>query len=301
MSERRAYSLPFESLAEAAAVGAPLAVPLPVVPLAAAPLAAGRAVCSRRAAFCGLGLGLALWVAGPSAWALGGKIVWRKTTVTELGGSWKVQVEIHLDKTPDVAHLPVRFSFKPIVHYERALVDGQDKPVLRKIPLEHQTPLIEGVDVGFMDPGTGKIERRTRFSFEVTRERGYEAGEYEVEISDTRGNGQIGTTQKVVLEGDNPVVDRRAMVFSEGKKKEAPSAATGEQKPVKRELSPDDPEYWAGGKNAPVEEDKPLPPPASMQEKPGACGCRVIGETNQGRAGAAAFGALVLGLLARRR
>jgi hypothetical protein len=270
-------------------------------PLAPAAASAAHAPCSRRSLLgVGLGLGLALWVAGPSAWALGGKIVWRKTTLNELDGTWKVQVEIHLDKTPDVAHLPVRFSFKPIVHYERALVDGSDKPVLRKIPLEHQTPLIEGVDVGFMDPGTGKTERRTRFSFEVTRERGYEAGEYEVEISDTRGNGQIGTTQKIVLDGENPVVDRRAMVFSD-KKKEAPSSApAGEQKPVKRELSPDDPEYWAGGKSSPSEE-KPLPPPASMQEKPGACGCRVIGETNQGRAGAAAFAALVLGLIARRR
>lgn len=248
----------------------------------------------------GAGLGLALWVAGPSAWARGGKIVWRKTTLSEIDGIWKVQVEIHLDQTPDVAHLPVRFSFKPIMHYERALVDGSDKPVLRKIPLEHQTPLIEGVDVGFRDPGTSKIEKRTRFGFELTRERGYEAGEYEVEISDSRGNGQIGTTQKIVLDGDNPVVDRRAMVFSD-KKKEAPSAAaTGQQKPVKRELSPDDPEYWAGGKNAPAEEDKALPPPASLQEKPGACGCRVVGE-NQGRAGAAAFAALVLGLIARRR
>src|SRR5688572_2792770 len=114
MSERRAYRLPFESLAEVAPVATP------VVPAAAS--SAVRAPCSRRAAPCsrraalGLGLGLALWVAGPSAWALGGKIVWRKTTLNELDGTWKVQVEIHLDKTPDVAHLPVRFSFKPIVH-----------------------------------------------------------------------------------------------------------------------------------------------------------------------------------------
>jgi hypothetical protein len=258
-----------------------------------------QAVSRRAALLLGVGFGTALWVAGPSAWALGGKVIWRKTTLTELDGVWKVQVEIHLDKTPDVAHLPVRFSFKPIVHYERALVDGQEKPVLRKIPLEHQTPLIEGVDVGFMDPGTGKTEKRTRFSFEVTRERGYEAGEYEVEISDTRGNGQIGTSQTVVLQGDNPVVDRRAMVFSD-KKKEAPSAAAAAQKPAKRELSPDDPEYWQGGSDKPAPEDKPLPPPASMQDKPGACGCRVVGEASSGRAGAAGLAALVLGLVARR-
>jgi MYXO-CTERM domain-containing protein len=232
--------------------------------------------------------------------ALGGKVVWRKTTITELDGVWKIQVEIHLDKTPDVAHLPVRFSFKPIVQYERALVDGQDKPVLRKIPLEHQTPLIEGVDVGFMDPGTGQTEKRTRFSFEVTRERGYEAGEYEVEISDTRSSGQIGATQKIVLAGDNPVVDRRAMVFSDNKKKEAPGGAATEQKEVKRELGPDDPGYWAGGTSKPDPEDKALPPPASMQEKPGGCGCRVGAGAPAGRAGVAAFGALVLGLLARR-
>jgi MYXO-CTERM domain-containing protein len=252
---------------------------------------------SRRAA---LGLGLALWVAGPSAMALGGTVIWRKTTLTEIDGTWKVQVEIHLDKTPDVAHLPVRFSFKPIVQYERSLVDGQEKPITRKIPLEHQTPLIEGVDVGFMDPGTGKTEKRTRFSFEVTRERGYEAGEYEVEISDTRSNGQIGTSQTLVLQGDNPVVDRRAMVFSENKKKDAPSGAPAEQKTLKRELSPDDPEYWQGSSSKPDPEEKPLPPPASMQEKPGACGCRV-GESSSGRAGVAALGALVLGLIARRR
>lgn len=263
-----------------------------------APRRSERHAFNRRTAL-GLGLGLALWVAGPSAWAAG-KVVWRRTTLQELDGGWKVSVEIHLDRAPDVAHLPVRFSFKPTVHYERALVDGRDEPITRKIPLEHQTPIIESVDVGFMDPGTGKTERRTRFSFEVTRERGFEAGEYEVEISDARSSTQIGTTTTLTLQGDNPVVDRRAMVFSD-KKEEPKSGASSEseQKPLKRELSPDDPEFWAGGPTAPDEEDKPLPPPASMQEKPGGCGCR-IGEAPSAPVGGVLLVSLALGFFARR-
>jgi MYXO-CTERM domain-containing protein len=187
------------------------------------------------------------------------------------------------------------------MHFERALVDGSgDKPVLRKVPLEHQTPSIESVDIGFLDPGTGKTEKRTRFSFEVTRERGFEAGEYEVEISDARSSSQIGETARVTLQGDNPIVDRRAMVFAEKKKEEGGEGSAPNPKLAeKRQLSADDPEYWAGGPTKPEEEEKPLPPPASMQEKPGGCGCRVGGTPE--RAGALGVAGLFIAFLARRR
>src|SRR5687767_10942429 len=78
-----------------------------------------RVRCFNRRAALGLGFGLALWLAGPEAWA--SKVVWKRTTLEERDGVWRVQVEVHLDRAPDVAHIPVRFSFKQTMHFERAL------------------------------------------------------------------------------------------------------------------------------------------------------------------------------------
>jgi hypothetical protein len=117
------------------------------------------------------------------------------------------------------------------------------------------------------------VEPRTKFSFRVTRAHGFEAGEYDVVIKDGRSDQQIGTKQRVIFEGKNEVIDRRAMVFTaEKKKKEEPAA---EQTTAPREYSPDDPAYWEGGPKEAEPKEDDRPPPAHMRE--GGCGCQVVG------------------------
>jgi MYXO-CTERM domain-containing protein len=138
------------------------------------------------------------------------------------------------------------------------------------VPLENKPPLVESVDVGFLDPSSGQIQKRTRFSFSVGRKQGYEAGEYDVTIKDGRTDASLGGAQRVVLDGENEVIDRRAVVFSGEKKKEKKDgdADKQEEQPQKKQLTPDDPGYWEGG---PKNEDEQK---EQVEPKRG-CGCRV--------------------------
>jgi MYXO-CTERM domain-containing protein len=208
-----------------------------------------------------------------------GTVKWKATTLKEESGSWKIDVEVHLPKPPDMAHVPVRFSFQPTVYYERTLVDGVEGPQLRKVPLENRQPIVESVDLGFMDAGRGEIQKRTRFSFKITRAHGFEAGEYTATIKDGRSGGQIGSSARLILDGENEIIDRRSMVFTgndkkkkkdEEEKDEGGGEEASEEPEPKQELTPDDDAYWAGG---PKEGEPSGPPP--IEEKPGGCGCRV--------------------------
>jgi len=210
--------------------------------------------------------------------ALADNVVWKKTKLEEIGKAWKLNLEIHLDRAPDVPHMPVRFEFTPMSYLERALVDGRKDPVIRQVPLVNQQPIVESVDVGFLDPGTGKAAKRTRFTFEITRDRGFEAGTYEVQVTDTRNNRDLGGKATLTLDGENDVIDRRSMVFDD-KPKEKKDSAPKEAKPEEKELTPDDDAFWAGGPRQAEEKTAPLPPPAHLQEKPG-CGCRVGGASD---------------------
>jgi MYXO-CTERM domain-containing protein len=224
------------------------------------------------------------------------RVVWKQTKVKEQDKSWKVAIEVYLDRAPDVAHMPVRFSFTPLSYFERALVDGRKEAVKREIPLSNQQPIIESVDVGFLDPATGKAAKRTRFSFHITRDRGFEAGSYEVVVTDARSDREFGGKTTLTLDGENEVIDRRSMVFEDKPKpKKEDSAAKPESK--ERELTPDDEAYWAGGPKQPEEKRAALPPPAHLQDRPG-CGCRLEGTASV--APAWGFAALALSLLVRR-
>lgn len=241
-------------------------------------------------------VGLVALFSEPAAAA--GRVVWRQTKLKEQDKSWKISLEVHLDRAPDVAHMPVRFSFTPTSYFERALVDGRKEPVTRQIPLQNQQPIVESVDVGFLDPSSGKTARRTRFSFSVTRDRGFEAGTYEVQVMDARDDRELGSKTTLTLEGENEVIDRRSMVFEDKPKEKkqegtAPAAAAQEEP----QLTPDDDAFWAGGPKEPEEKSAPLPPPAHMQEKPG-CGCRMGGAVPASPAWGVV--ALALGLFVRR-
>ena len=227
------------------------------------------------------------------------RVVWKQTKIKEQDKSWKVAIEVYLDRAPDVAHMPVRFSFTPVSYFERAMVDGKKEPVRHEIPLSNQQPIVESVDVGFLDPATGKSAKRTRFSFHVTRDRGFEAGTYEVVVTDARSDREFGGKTTLTFEGDNEVIDRRSMVFDDKPKKKEPEAKAA--KPEEKELTPDDAAFWAGGPKQPEEKTAPLPPPAHLQERPG-CGCRLTSAASPAHGWAfATLAALFFGRRARRR
>jgi len=267
------------------------------------------------------GLLLTAWVFAFTLIATGafaaGKVQWKSTKVEPLsdGKAWRLECSIYLPKAPDVAHVPMRFEFDPVSYFERSMVDGKDTPVEREVPLTGRQALIESVDVGFLDSGTGKIESRTKFSFKITRAHGYEAGKYKVTIKDARNGQTVGTPTTLTFAGENEIIDRRSIVFTggEGKKKKKKAdeeggdkegdakegegkegdkgegKAEGEEKPASAaELPPED-------------EEGPGEDSEYSNEKPGGCGCRVASDASSGLGAAlAALSGLAL-FLARRR
>jgi hypothetical protein len=150
-----------------------------------------------------------------------GRVVWNNKHPQERDDhSWHLGVKIYMSHPPSIPHIPVKFEFTPKAYYERDLVDG-DKIVERKVPLTNNPAIIEDVDIGFLDPGTGKIQKRTKFTFKITRAHDFKAGEYQVKIRDSRSGHLIGRPITLILGGKNKPIDRRTMVFSGnvGKKK----------------------------------------------------------------------------------
>ena len=245
----------------------------------------------------------------------GGRIEWKSTAVKERDDkSWRLEVAIYMPKAPDVPHVSMKFEFQPTAYYARDMTDG-DKLVEHTVPLTDRQSLIESVDVGFLDSGSGKIEARTRFTFKVTRAHGYEAGEYKVTIRDTRNGQIVGTAQTLKFQGENETIDRRAMVFADKgskKKDEKKDGDSGGDKPkddadgAKKDGAPADDAPKADAPGA--EDDKPVkssegaddnaPPP--VEGKPGGCGCKVAGG-EQGSLGGLLALAGVTVLVSRRR
>jgi hypothetical protein len=238
---------------------------------------------------CVLVIGLVAAVAGAA-----GRVQWKSTKLKETSGkAWNVECSIFLARKPDVAHMPMKFEFEPLSYFERAMVDGKENVVERVVPLSGRQSLIESVDVGFMDPGTGQIQSRTKFTFKVTRAHGYEAGEYRVTIRDGNGN-KVGTPSTLTFDGENEVIDRRSIVFTGEKKKKKPDEAKGESggeksgeekkeegasggegdKPAE-ETTSDDTAPASEGDDSDDGEPSPGDAPDDVNGKPGGCGCEV--------------------------
>ncbi len=204
-----------------------------------------------------------------------GRVVWKKTTIKERldRHSWLLKMEIYLPRAPQVSYLPVKVEFKPTAYYERTLVDGKDEPIERTVPLRNQPSLIESVDVGFKDPGTNTIQKRTRFQFKVKRKNDYVAGEYRVTIKNARTGQRIGSPTTLRFKGENPVVDRRSMDFSRRPKKQAKEKEE-EAKPTQD--AQDEPETPAETEEAMTSEEPEAPAeagnePPAIKERPGGC------------------------------
>jgi MYXO-CTERM domain-containing protein len=215
---------------------------------------------------------------------------------TEEDGKWKLKMSIDYGSIPQLPHIPMLFSFQPMVLYERALLDKTgDKPVLNKIPLQNQSLINESMDVGFSD-ASGKIFKVTKFDFVIRRDHGFEAGEYDLKIKREDDGVQMGPTIRLILKGDNPVVDRRAIMFTGDKKKKVDPDKkddSGDKKaddpaPAGDEKKADD---SGGGQTG---DDVPKVPP-----KQGGCGCKLAGDETPARAVPAL--ALAAALALRRR
>lgn len=213
----------------------------------------------------------------------------------EVDGRWKLVMTMDYGGIPLLPHIPMIFSFEPKVLYERALTDkSPDKPVLNKMPLTGQTTINESMDVGFSD-ASGKVFKVTKFDFVIRRDHGFEAGEYDLKIKRSDDGAQMGQVIHLVLKGDNPIVDRRAITFAGEKPKKKVDAAPAEKQP---EAPAEAPKPEAAADSTP-EGVAPAPPP--VDPKQGGCGCEVAGDQRPDNLGALAALALVVGLALRRR
>lgn len=217
----------------------------------------------------------------------------------EIDGRWKIKVTMNMGKAPDIAHVPMIFSFTPVVLYERFLEDKTgDKPQISRKPLVNQPSINESMDVGFSD-SSGKTYATTKFDFKLRRDRGFEAGEYEMVVTRSTDGVKIGQKQRIILNGDNPIVDRRAMVFvANGPKKKDPAVDAASADGAAPSADPAAPAAEPAADPEPTEE-APAPPP--VEPKQGGCGCSVAGAPQGGALaglGLAMLGALVI---ARRR
>jgi MYXO-CTERM domain-containing protein len=240
----------------------------------------------------------AVVVLAPALARAAGSVTVTDSQPKEDDGKWKLKMTINYGGTPSTAHVPMLFSFTQTVLYERTLTDkSPSTPVLTKLPLQNQQPINESMDVGFSD-ASGKLFNITKFDFVIRRDHGFEAGEYTLKITRTSDGAQMGQPLRLILQGDNAVVDRRAIVFSGEKKKEK---KTEEAKPEEKKEEPaaaSDPS--AGDLSA--QSDTPVETPPATPPKQGGCGCHI--EENTGEASAfvvALLGVVLLGYRRRRR
>ncbi|MGO8994832.1 MAG: hypothetical protein ACLQVI_16060 [Polyangiaceae bacterium] len=244
-----------------------------------------------------IGALLALVVFATEAHAAG-SFKLKTATVSEVSGAWHLFVKLELPRPPPIAHVSMKFLFTKEAVFERDLVDGHgDTPVTNQMVLTNQTPSVEGLDVDFAD-GSGKIFKGTNFDFSLSRDRGYEAGIYKVEVRTADGIN-IGMSQRLTLNGDNPVVDRRAIVFNAKDPKVKKVAGyqndAGTNGAPQEETSTSSSEVAASGSAAPF-----IPPDAyqktpeeEVKTRPSGCGCVVAGAKSET---GTALGGLALGL-----
>lgn len=210
----------------------------------------------------------------------------KSNEATEVSGAWHIYVTIELPKAPLTAHQTMKFNFTKTMAYERALIDGHTEPVLNRQALQNQTPTVESQDVDFADP-SGKIFKGTRFDFGLTRTRGYEAGEYKVEVKTSDGVS-VGNSTTLILKGDNPVVDRRAIAFNAKdpgvKKVEAHDAGVKKDEDNTPAANNNMGEVTPTGTAAPFipKEGFEKTSEEEIKTRPGGCGCDVPGTTPVG-------------------
>lgn len=209
-----------------------------------------------------------------------GTVRMSRSTVKESGRAWRLKFTVDYGSKPPSAYVPVIFSFKPTVLYERSLTDDSPKtPITRRMPLQNQTPLNLPMDMSFGDAASGKIWRKTKFSIKLTRAHDFQAGEYRLTVKLARG-GTLGRPQVVRLEGKNKVVDRRAMMFHDNSAKAKPKKKAKPKPEAKHEDQDGESPDLSDIPDIPDGQDQPVEKPEAIQKKPGG-GCS-LGSAQQG-------------------
>jgi hypothetical protein len=252
-----------------------------------------------------------LLLSGPalaSAWTI------KTPTVAEKNGEWHIKVRIDLNRAPAMMHTPMRFTFSKEAVDERAIMSKGAEPVHHRMVLDTAAKQIVSLDVDFADP-SGTVFKSTYFEFDLQRSGGYfEAAEYVVTLGGP--DGDVGTAQKLVLNGDNPPVYRGAMDFADNKsnkqrgpKMEAVSSGLDAGAKVAQNDTPSS----AGPASTDIAPSGPAPDMVpkgafnktseeeTVQDHPKGCGCVAAGLDGASALGA---GAAMLGLsivLSRRR
>jgi MYXO-CTERM domain-containing protein len=226
----------------------------------------------------------------------GGTVTPAKSQLEDSGSGWKLLVTLKLDKKPPSPHQTYRFLFKPTVIYETFMDDTKPGEQTRRLPQDKSVDaLVESLDVGFAD-AKGDVWTSTKFDFTIRRDRGFQSGEYKVEVKDSDGR-TVGRPFTLVLGGKNEMIDRRAMVFAGEKKKKAPPP---EDKPPVKDEKPADAAPAEPAAPKPPEDKPAAAPPPEIKQKPGGCGCEVPSGAPAGEGAMLAVVALGIGLSRRR-
>ena len=120
----------------------------------------------------------------------------------------------------------------------------------------------------------------------MTRQRGYEAGEYKVQVKTSDGT-DIGSAAQITLKGENAIVDRRAMTFNAKEKSikkvdnglDGGLVAKNDNSDVAA-AAPTGGDVTASGTAAPfipADAYNKTPEEQGLKEHPKGCGCSVPG------------------------
>ena len=231
----------------------------------------------------------------PSVALAKGTIKADKLAIDEVEGSWRFSFTVDNGTMPDIQFIPVLITFEPVTLYERSLTDESgDKPVLTKRQLQNQKTIDVSTDISFGD-GTGKIFKSTKFKITLTRDKGFEAGDYVMIVKKSDTMETLGSKVRLILNGENKAVDRRSISFvgEDPNKKKAPPPPPADE-PEKKEPANEEPSTPPADSDPPAASEPPPVPP-----KQGGCGCVLGGNTSE--QGALALLGLSVLVAARRR
>ena len=240
-----------------------------------------------------LAIGLALTT--PAALAAG-KLEVRNKEVQESSGEWQIKIRIDVPKLPSTIHVPMNVTFSKVMIFERAIMEKGKPPVLNKLRVDPAQSQSFSLIVDFADT-SGKVFKATKYEFGVKRASGFfEAGEYLMKIAGP--DGEVGTAQRVVLNGDNEPVYRGPIDFIEqigdagvAKKESGPVTA-----PESHEVAP------IGSATSLIPSSAyEKTPEEELRSRPKSCGCDIPGSPISSNVAWTAFGLGAIVVLSRRR
>jgi len=236
---------------------------------------------------------LAILVAAMPSRAFAGSVSLEKSTIEETETGWKLKMTIDLGSVPDINFVPMDFIFTPKVYYERTCDDTHDKPYLNKKPITKAEIISIPQTVGFSN-GSGQTFKNTSYSFTIKRDDRFEAGEYQLEVQ--KDGKAIGSKMSLTLNGNNKIVNRKAMVFSGDKSKKSTDPCDDQSvgvAPAKTDPPPGDttpakdtsssstgsgePGASTGSGSSDTGSTSGADPGGTVPPKQGGCGCKVVG------------------------